>query len=86
MSPSNSGAHHVGQVQVRVKIYVLSGTHSPSFFLSLFLMGMNAIHVFLSFSGGCSTVLQPLSQGLWNDGHVHEQPKKMNQSKHPWRH
>ena len=89
VSPSNSDTHHMGQVQVRMKIYVLSGfvssiVHLP--LLSSFFRGMNAIHVFLSFSGGCIAVLQPLSRGLWNDGRVHEQPKKMNQSKLPWRH
>ena len=60
VSPSNSDAHHMGQVQVRMKIHALSGFVSSIIHLplllshsSFFLRGMNAIHVFLSFSGEC---------------------------------
>ena len=60
VSPSNSDTHHMGQVQVRMKIHALSGFVSSIIHLplllshsSFFLRGMNAIHVFLSFSGEC---------------------------------
>ena len=58
VSPSNSDAHHVGQVQVRMrmKIYALSGFVSSIInlpLLSLSLLRQECHSYFLSFSGGC---------------------------------
>ena len=65
MSPTSLDVHHSGQVQVWMEIHVLSGfvssiLHLPLFFsLFFYWTGMNAVHIFLSFSEGWRAILRP---------------------------
>ena len=71
VSLSSPDAHLMGQVQVKMGIYVYNDFVSSIYTFPFFeTRGLKAIHAFLSFSGGCSAVLQPLSHELWDDGHV----------------
>ena len=75
VSPSSPDVHHMGQVQVRMKVHVLSGfilsiIHLPSFFLRQ-RAWMPLMSFFLS-SGVVKSCFQPLFQGLWGDGRVRE--------------
>ena len=73
VSFSSSDAHLMGQVQVIMKIYVYNGFVSSIYTFPFFFFetrGLKAIHAFLSFSGGCSAVLQPLFMDFGSDGRV----------------
>ena len=78
VSPSNSDAHHMGQVQVRMKIHALSGFVSSIIHLPLllshssFFFERHECHSCFSFFFRGMLFLQPLSQGLWSDGRVRE--------------
>ena len=75
MSLSSPDTYLMGQVQVRMEIYVYNGFVSSIYTFPFFFFetrGLKAIHAFISFLGGCSAILQALSHGLWVDGRVRE--------------
>jgi len=64
----------MGQVQVRMEIYVYSDFVSSiyTFTLLFYSRGMNAIHAFSFFFMGEQCRFATIIHGLWDDGRVRE--------------